>query len=75
MRIGHNHYGELKLLLEKVISVLKVSTKHDDVSKGCVLEKFTKEYFLRSDTRSKVVLESSTFRRLWSDVYKISWRI
>ena len=36
MRIGHNHHGDLKLLLEIVISVPKLSIEHDDVSKGCV---------------------------------------
>ena len=34
-----------------------MSTEHDDVCKGCVLGKFTKASFLRSDTRSKGVLD------------------
>ena len=57
MRIGHIHHGELKLLLEIVVGVPNVNTKYDDVSKGCVLGKFTKSYFLRNETRSKVVLD------------------
>ncbi|KAH9326461.1 hypothetical protein KI387_006639, partial [Taxus chinensis] len=37
--------------------VPEVSTEHDDVCKGCVLGKFAKASFLRSDTISKGVLD------------------
>ena len=44
------HYnGALKLLRETVIGVPEVRTKHDNVCKGCVLGKFTKASFPRSD--------------------------
>ena len=55
-RMGHIHHGALKLLHETMIGVPKVSTKHD-ICKGCVLGKFAKAYFPRSDTRSKGVLD------------------
>ena len=50
-RMGHIHHGALRLLRETVIGVPEVSTKHDDVCKGCVLWKFMKESSPRSDTR------------------------
>lgn len=56
-RMVHIHHGELKFLCEIVIGVPEVSTKHDDVCKGCVVEKFLKADFPRSDTRSKAVLD------------------
>ena len=34
-----------------------MSIEHDDACKGCVLGKFVKETFPRSDTRSKGVLD------------------
>ena len=56
-RMGHIHYGALKLLHEMTKGVPEVSTKHDDVCKGYMLEKFAKAYFPRSDTRSKGFLD------------------
>ena len=56
-RMGHIHHGALRLLRETVTGVLKVSTEHDDACKGCVLGKFAKASFPRSDTRSKGVLD------------------
>lgn len=56
-RMGHMHHEALKLLCEIVKGVLEVSTKHDDVCKGCVLGKFLKVAFPRSDTRSKGFLD------------------
>lgn len=38
-------------------SVPEVSTEHDDVCIGCVLGKFSKETFPRSDKREKGVLD------------------
>ena len=51
-RMGHIHHGALRLLHEMVIGVLEVSIEHDDVCKGCVLGKFVKSSFPRSDTGS-----------------------
>lgn len=56
-RMGHIHHGALKLLHEIVTGVPEVSTKHDDVCMECVLGKFAKATFPRSDTRSKGVLD------------------
>ena len=56
-RMGNIHHGALRLLCDMVTSVLEVSTEHDDVCKGCVLGKFVKESFPRSDTRYKGVLD------------------
>ena len=56
-RMGHIHHGALKFLHEMMSGVLEVSTKHDDVCEGCVLGKFEKVYFPRSDTRSEGVLD------------------
>ena len=55
--MGHIHHKALRLLREIVIGVLDVNTEHDDVCKGCVLGKFVKASFPRSDTRSKGVLD------------------
>ena len=56
-RMCHSHHGALRLLRETVTGVPEVSTEHDDVCKGCVLGKFAKASFPRSDTRSKGVLD------------------
>ena len=56
-RMGHIHHGALRFLCETVIGVPEVSTEHDDVCKGCVLGKFVKASFPRSDTRSNFVLD------------------
>ena len=40
-----------------MIGILEVSTEHDDVYKGCMLGKFVKGSFPRSDTRSEGVLD------------------
>ena len=56
-RMGHIHHGALRFLRETVTGVPEVSTEHDDVCKGCVLGKFAKASFPRSDTRSKGVLD------------------
>ena len=56
-RMGHIHHGELKLLHEMVTGVPEVSTEHDDACKGCVLGKFAKASFPRSDIRSEGVLD------------------
>ena len=55
--MSHIHHGALILLCEMVTGVPKVSTKHDDVCKGCMLGKFAKASFPRSDTKYKGVLD------------------
>ena len=55
--MDHIHHGALKFLREMVTSVPEVSTKHDDVCKGCVLGKFVKASFSRSDTKFEGVLD------------------
>ena len=56
-RMGHIHHGALRFLHEIVTGVLEVSKEHDDVCKGCVLGKFAKTSFPRSDTISEGVLD------------------
>jgi len=56
-RMGHIHHGALKLFRETVTRVPEVSTERDDVCRGCVLGKFAKETFPRSDRRATHVLE------------------
>ena len=55
--MGHIHHGAVRFLHEIVTSVPKVKKEHDYVCRGCVFGKFVKEYFPRSDTRSKGVLD------------------
>ena len=55
--MGHIHHGALKFFRETVTSVPEVSIEHDDICKGCVLGKFAKASFPRSDTRSKGVFD------------------
>lgn len=50
--MGHLHRGALRILKETMTGVLELSTKHDYVCKGCVLGKYSKETFPRSDSRS-----------------------
>ena len=55
-RMGHLHHGTLRLLKEMVTGVPKLGTEHDDVCKGCVLGKYAKATFPRSDSRVDDVL-------------------
>lgn len=55
-RMGHLHHGALRMLRETMIGVPFLSTEHDDVCKGCVLGKYAKATFPRSDSRAKGVL-------------------
>jgi len=55
-RMGHLHHGALKMLKETVTGVPELGTKHDDVCKGCVLGKYAKATFPRSDNREDGVL-------------------
>ena len=54
---GHIHHGALRLLRETVTGIPEVRIEHDDVCKGCALEKFAKSSFPRSDTSSKGVFD------------------
>jgi len=55
--MGHIHHGALRLLREIVIGVPELSMEHDDVCRGCVLRKFAKVAFPRSDNRASGVLQ------------------
>jgi hypothetical protein len=56
-RMAHLHHGALGGLREAVTGVPQLSTKHQDVCRGCALGKFTKASFPSSDTRSTGVLD------------------
>jgi len=55
-RMGHLHNGALKMLKDTVTGVPVLSIEHDDVCRGCVLGKYAKTTFLRSDSRENGVL-------------------
>ena len=55
-RMAHLHHGALGGLREAVTGVPQLSTKHQDVCRGCALGKFTKASFPSSDTRSAGIL-------------------
>lgn len=50
-RMGHLHHGALDMLRETVTGVPKLGTKPDDMCKRCVLGKYAKETFPRSDNK------------------------
>lgn len=52
-RMGHLHHGALRMLREAVKGVPVLSTEHDDICRGCVLGKYAKVSFSRSDHRKK----------------------
>jgi len=56
MRMGHLHHGALRILRKTVSGVLELSTKWDDVCRGCALGKYAKDAFSRSNNRAKSVL-------------------
>lgn len=56
-RMGHIHHGLLRLLREMVKNVPGVSTEHNDICRRCMLGKFAKEKFPRSDSRSQGILD------------------
>ena len=51
------HHGALRMLRDTVPGVPKLSMKHVDTCKRCVLGKFEKETISRSNTRSSGVLQ------------------
>lgn len=55
-RMEHLHHGALNMLKKIVPRVPKLSTKHDDVFRGCVLRKYAKATFPRSVKREDGVL-------------------
>jgi len=55
-RMRHLHHGALKILREIVTSVPKLGTKHDDVCRGCMLGKYAKSTFPRSDNKADGML-------------------
>jgi len=54
--MGHLHRGALRILRETISGVPELGTKHDDVCKACMLGKYSKETFPRSDSRADGVL-------------------
>ena len=44
-RMGHLHHGAHRMIIETVTRVPVLSTEHDDVCRGCILWKYTKEAF------------------------------
>ena len=55
-RMGHLHHGALRILKKTVTGVPKLNTKRDDVCRGCVLGKYAKAAYHRSNNRAKSVL-------------------
>jgi len=55
-RMGHLHHGALRILKRTVTGVLELSTKRDDVCRGCAIGKYTKETYHKSNSRAKSVL-------------------
>ena len=54
-RMGHLHHGALGILKNTVIALApELSTKKDEVCRGCVLGKYAKAAFPRSSSRAKV---------------------
>jgi hypothetical protein len=56
-RMAHLHHGALGGLREVVTGVPQFSSEHQDVCRGCVLGKITKDSFPNSDNRSTRVLD------------------
>lgn len=55
-RMGHLHHGALRMLRETITRVSKLGTEDSDVCKGCVLGKYAKATFPRSDSRADDML-------------------
>lgn len=55
-RMGHLHHGALRMLREIVTRVLVLSIEQDDVCRGCVLGKYAKATFPRSDNKENGML-------------------
>ena len=55
-RMGHLNHGALKMLRETVDGAPVLSMEHDDVCRGCVLGKYAKAAFPRSENRATSIL-------------------
>ena len=55
-RIGHLHHGVLKFLKKSIRGAPELSTKRDDVCRGCVLGKYAKAAYQRNNNRDESVL-------------------
>lgn len=55
-RMRHLHHGALRILRKTVTGVPNLSTKRDDVCRGCALGKYPKATFPRSKNKAKSVL-------------------
>ena len=55
-RMGHLHHGALKTLKKVVTGSPELSTKRDDVCRVCVLGKYAKATYPRSNNRARSVL-------------------
>ena len=56
-RMAHLHHGALQVLREIVIGLPQFDTEHQEVCRGCALEKYTKTSFSSSDHRATGVLD------------------
>jgi hypothetical protein len=57
MRMVHLHHGALRILREIVTGLPDFSTEHQELCKGCALEKYTKIAFPSSDNRATCILD------------------
>ena len=55
-RMGNLHHGAPRMLREIVTGVPILNSEHDDLCKGCVLGKYAKATFSRSNNRAEFVL-------------------
>jgi len=56
IRMGTLHHEALRILKETVTGVPVLTTKHDDTCSGCVLGKYVKATYSRSNNRAQSVL-------------------
>ena len=54
--MGHLHHAALWMLKEIVTAVPVLTTKHDDTCRCCVLGKYAKATYSRSNNRAKSIL-------------------
>lgn len=55
-RMGRLHHGALRMLKETATGVPVLNIEHDDICRGCVLGKYVRATFPRSDNRAKGIL-------------------
>jgi hypothetical protein len=63
-RMAHLHHGAFRVLREMVTRVPNFSSEHHELCKGCILGKYTKNAFPRSDSRVAGILDL-----IHSDIY------